>query len=238
MAHEKTPANPTARAIPRRRFIRDSAILTGGAAAGLAHPATAEHGPKPLRLYQVGTEATPAATPVPPAGTPSAQPVTGATLSDHEMAILGAVVDLLIPPSNNGPGAAESGVQTYMQGLLEGYGADAMPMYQAGLKALDAAAQPDGFVAATANTQNAILDRAEKGQLADAPEGFFATLLEHTRQGMFCDPIYGGNINFAGWDLLQYPGIKLFWSVEDQAMDTVVKPEHTSVAAYGGTPID
>ena len=34
-------------------------------------------------------------------------------------------------------------------------------------------------------------------------------LLEHTREGMFSDPIYGGNVNFAGWDLIGYPGIKL-----------------------------
>ena len=35
---------------------------------------------------------------------------------------------------------------------------------------------------------------------------FFAMVLNHTRQGTFGDPYYGGNANFVGWDLLGYPG--------------------------------
>ena len=37
---------------------------------------------------------------------------------------------------------------------------------------------------------------------------FFALVLNHTRQGMFGDPYYGGNANFVGWDLLGYPGVR------------------------------
>ena len=46
----------------------------------------------------------------------------------------------------------------------------------------------------------------ENVELAGDPGGFFATLLEYTRQGMFADPIHGGNAGFAGWDLIGYPG--------------------------------
>ncbi len=35
---------------------------------------------------------------------------------------------------------------------------------------------------------------------------FFAALREHTVQGMFSDPVYGGNRNFAGWMLLRLSG--------------------------------
>ena len=31
-------------------------------------------------------------------------------------------------------------------------------------------------------------------------------LLNDTNEGMFADPIYGGNRDFAGWKLIGYPG--------------------------------
>ena len=30
----------------------------------------------------------------------------------------------------------------------------------------------------------------------------------HTRQGFYCDPIYGGNKNRVGWDVIGFPGPK------------------------------
>ena len=36
--------------------------------------------------------------------------------------------------------------------------------------------------------------------------GFFDMLLNDTYEGMFADPIYGGNRDFAGWKLVGYPG--------------------------------
>ena len=35
---------------------------------------------------------------------------------------------------------------------------------------------------------------------------FFNLVRAHTIQGTFCDPYYGGNANFVGWDLIGYPG--------------------------------
>jgi hypothetical protein len=49
---------------------------------------------------------------------------------------------------------------------------------------------------------------------------------------MFSDPIYGGNVNFSGWDMVGYPGIKLQWTAEDQAVGSTPAPEHISVAKY------
>ncbi len=37
-------------------------------------------------------------------------------------------------------------------------------------------------------------------------QDFFATLRTHTVQGMFSDPIYGGNRDFIGWKLVGFPG--------------------------------
>ncbi len=237
MAKQVSPADSMAKKLPRRRLLRDAAIVTGATTMGIAGATAAATGvgAKPLVFYQQ-TRSSPVASPVPLAGTPTATRDAPPALADSELAILSAAVDRLIPASDKGPGASDAGVPIYIQNYLSGYGADSLPLYQAGLKALDAAVASGGFAQASPETQDDLLSQAEKESLTNVPEGFFAALLSHTRQGMFCDPIYGGNINFAGWDLLQYPGIKLVWTEEDQALDAVVEPLHISVAEYGGTP--
>ena len=44
---------------------------------------------------------------------------------------------------------------------------------------------------------------------------FFQMLALHTRQGMFCDPAYGGNRNRVGWDLIGFPGPKSLKDTND-----------------------
>jgi hypothetical protein len=55
-------------------------------------------------------------------------------------------------------------------------------------------------------------------------------VLAHTRQGMFGDPFYGGNVNYAGWDLLGYPGVRtMVTAAEQQAYEEGrLKPNHRS----------
>jgi hypothetical protein len=50
-------------------------------------------------------------------------------------------------------------------------------------------------------------------------------------EGMFGDPYYGGNKNFAGWDLIRYPGPRVAVGPEDQQMTAPPKPYRKS--AYG-----
>ena len=45
---------------------------------------------------------------------------------------------------------------------------------------------------------------------------FFNVVRAHTIQGTFCDPYYGGNANFAGWDLIGYPGVRLAVTQDEQ----------------------
>ena len=59
-------------------------------------------------------------------------------------------------------------------------------------------------------------------------------MLQHTREGLFADPAYGGNHNFSGWDLIGYTGIRLLWTAEDQTLDVLPAPEHGSVTQWGG----
>ena len=49
---------------------------------------------------------------------------------------------------------------------------------------------------------------------------FFSMVRGHTLQGTFCDPIYGGNANMVGWDLIGYPGVRLSVTAAEQNMST------------------
>jgi gluconate 2-dehydrogenase gamma chain len=45
--------------------------------------------------------------------------------------------------------------------------------------------------------------------------GFFSMLQNDTNEGMFADPMYGGNAEFAGWKLIGYPGAQRAWTPEE-----------------------
>ncbi len=222
------------RVFPRRELLKGSAAIGGGVTAlvwgvgtGLAGPA---HGvPQWFAALRQGT---PMAS---PEAVASYQPIA---LTESEAATLRAIGNRIIPADDLGPGAGDAGAFIYIDWTLAGPGAALLGLYQGGIAVLDDAAGDGGFGAIDSAAQDALLTQAEAGELADLPEGFFPLLIEHTRQGMFGDPMYGGNIGFAGWDLIQYPGLKLTWTADEQALDTVVTPAHRSVAEQGGTPYD
>src|SRR5438874_2420873 len=64
----------------------------------------------------------------------------------------------------------------------------------------------------------------------------FALVLNHTHQGTFGDPYYGGNANFVGWDLVGYPGVRTMVTSEDQQklQRNELKPNHKSAYDYDG----
>lgn len=228
---------PGGNIFPRRRLLRDASLLTGGAVAagllgserGLASSAPAG---KPVIMLRQ-TSATPAAAPMAtPVDLDTYAPIA---LTDAELTTLKAALDRIIPSDDTDPGANEMGVFVYIDRALAGRYAAQLSLYQDGLAALDTAAGAGGFAGLAADAQDEMLTNAEGGTLDGAPAGFFATLIAHTREGMFSDPMYGGNVNFAGWDLIGYPGVKLVWTAEDQAVNSTPEPEHISVAQYGGS---
>ncbi len=88
-------------------------------------------------------------------------------------------------------------------------------LYRAAIKAIDGHVASSGnakaFAGLAADKQDALLSDLEKGKLeldgADA-KTFFKMLLLNTKEGMFCDPIYGGNRDMAGWKMLGFPGAR------------------------------
>ena len=137
-----------------------------------------------------------------------------------------AVVARIIPSDQSGPGALEARADRYIDRALSGALRTARPAYTTGLAAINAAAQSSKGAALAklpAVDQDAVLIQIE-GTM------FFNLIRNHTIQGTFSDPFYGGNANFAGWDLIGYPGARMTVAANLQRMDR--KPEPSRKSAY------
>ena len=156
------------------------------------------------------------------------------TLSAAEAETLEALTARLIPSDANGPGALEAQAARYIDRALGGALASSHDAYRSGLAAVDAYAQMSKgslFAQLSAAGQDAILrdmeGNAASGFVPDAAT-FFNLVRAHTIQGTFCDPYYGGNENFVGWDLIGYPGVRLAVAPNEQRLDPRLTPTHRS----------
>ena len=73
-----------------------------------------------------------------------------------------------------------------------------------------------------------IVKAAQGAASFKAARSAFLRLRQLTLEGTFSDPFYGGNKNFAGWDLLRYPGPRLAVAPDDQKIE-MPKPIRRSV---------
>jgi gluconate 2-dehydrogenase gamma chain len=169
--------------------------------------------------------------------TAAAQTASPSALSADQLRILSAFVDRLIPKDELGPSASESGVPVYINRSLGDYLAGEKAAFIEGLEATDAFArrsQGAAFADLTPDKQDAVLTAIDNGTaegFANA-RAFFNRARRLTLEGMFGDPYYGGNKNFAGWDLIKYPGPRMATTAADQRMGVEISPYHHS--AYGG----
>ena len=166
----------------------------------------------------------------------AAQQAGESALSPAQLRTLEAFVDRLIPKDDLGPGATEGGVAVYINRSLGDYLAPEKAAFIAGLEATDAFArrtEDRAFADLSADKQDALLTAMDNGTAAGFPDAraFFGRVRRLALEGMFGDPSYGGNRNFAGWDLIRYPGPRLAVSPEDQKMGVAIKPLRAS--AYG-----
>jgi gluconate 2-dehydrogenase gamma chain len=162
------------------------------------------------------------------------------TLTAPEAELLDAVVGRLIPSDELGPGAKEAGAVHYIDRALGGALASSRQAYTAGLAALDRYARSsrgDAFARLSPTDQDSVLIDVETGAatgFTGSSAVFFGMVLNHTHQGTFGDPYYGGNANFVGWDLLGYPGVRTMVSAADQKQleAGALKPNHKSAYDY------
>src|SRR5215467_3961567 len=216
--------------LSRRQVFRQVGIAGAAAALSGAAPTVA--------ATQGATE--PATTAAAPGlgAAPSAAPRLEAleTLTAAEADTLEAIVARLIPTDENGPGATEARAAHYIDRALAGPLASSRAAYALGLAAVDTYAQATkgaAFADLSVDGQDAVLREMEKNTATGfVPNSlvFFEMVRAHTIQGTFCDPYYGGNANFVGWDLIGYPGIRMAVSDDEQGMK--VKPTSVRESAY------
>jgi len=154
--------------------------------------------------------------------------IPAGVLSATDAATLAAICSRIIPTDESGPGAAEARAAEYIDRALGGWLAPSRDAYTAGLAAIDDAARARAgrrFIELNGAEQDAVL-----ATLDQTP--FFALVRGHTIQGTFCDPVYGGNANFVGWDLIGYPGVRLNVTAADQRMAAPAKPIRRSAYDY------
>ncbi len=147
--------------------------------------------------------------------------------------ILEAFIDRIIPSDESGPGAVESGAAEYIDRAFVEFLAGEKESFAAGLAAVDAFArtsQGAPLAELSAEKRDAVLTAIDNGQ-ANNLRAFFTRARRLTLEGMFCDPYWGGNKNFAGWDLIRYPGVRLSVTPEDQKMNKPVTTIHRSAYA-------
>jgi gluconate 2-dehydrogenase gamma chain len=225
------PRNPS-----RRNLFKQVGFVGAAAAVSAATPAIVTATAQPAA----------AAEPVTPGGAPAtaATPKLPTqrlealeTLTAAEADTLVAIAARIIPSDENGPGATEARAAHYIDRALTGPLRPWRSAYGAGLAAVDAYAQASKgapFVNLSAQDQDSVLTDMEKNVATGfIPNSgtFFNLVRTHTIQGTFCDPYYGGNADFVGWDLIGYPGIRLTVTAEEQRMKARASPVRQSAYA-------
>ena len=162
-------------------------------------------------------------------------------LTAAEVETLEAICDCLIPADAHGPGARDARAVHYIDRSLASHNAADRQAYMIGLNAINEFAmrtRRKPFHQLIRDQQESILRAVEQNKLdgfVPSAASFFSMVRNHTIDGTFCDPYYGGNRNFVGWDLLRYPGVRLGASEADIALGANLSPNHQSAydhAAY------
>ena len=141
----------------------------------------------------------------------------------------------IIPAGPDGPGALEAGCAKYIESALTAAYQSLQGAYRAGLVALESramAGEQKSFATLGIGEQDKILSDFEKNVAVGdytASGAFFEMVRRHTFEGMFGDPSYGGNANFAGWELIGYPGPRMRVPPEMQNMDAKIPRSRLTV---------
>ena len=156
------------------------------------------------------------------------------TLTAAEAEVLDAICDCLIPSDESGPGAREARAAHYIDRSLASHNRDSRAHYLQSLMAINELSQKNygaSFEHLARDKQITMIQALQNDQIpgcSPSSQGFFALVRDHTIDGTFSDPYYGGNRDFVGWDMLQYPGIRLSASETDVRQGSALSPNHQS----------
>ena len=146
----------------------------------------------------------------------------GAFFNHADAATIAAFTERLMPSAPGKPGARDADVLNYIDLALAGAYAELQDFYRRGLAQLEAycrATYKEPFVRLNSERQDEAITSLENGKASGftypSAREFFNTLRIHTMEGMFADPLYGGNRDFAGWKLVGFPGAQAIFTPMD-----------------------
>jgi gluconate 2-dehydrogenase gamma chain len=195
----------------RRTFLVRAVVGAGSVAgAGLIPDAAAQN----LEQHQ-DANATATATHATGAG-------LGTFFNAQDAATIAAFTERLMPAAPDKPGAGDAGVRNYIDLALSGAYMELQDFYRRGLTQLDQYCRKthnEPFARLDNSRQDEVVKALEQGKAAGftwpSAQAFFETVRTHTIEGMFADPVYGGNKYFAGWRLVGFPGGQAVYTPAD-----------------------
>lgn len=180
-------------------------------------------------------------------------------LTPNQFDITNAAVERIYPADDNGPGAQDLLVAYFIDHqLASGWGVGAKEYtsgpffpgeetqgYQGSLNrqeiftiGLDTIEKHSleklnkSFVELTPEEQDAILTDFEEGNVemkGVSANYFFNLLRSSTLEGVYADPLYGGNANMEGWKLKNYPGHQMSYvNIIEQEEFEKIEPKSLS----------
>jgi gluconate 2-dehydrogenase gamma chain len=145
-------------------------------------------------------------------------------LNDDEIKLVRAICSRIIPSDPNSPGAEEAKAFVYIDNALGGYFSHLQKFYRQRLQDVNDLSNKlygKEFIELETDQQDELLLKMEKADLGEYTEHmklFFEVIYEHTIEGTFGDPKYGGNYGFSGWKLIGFPGAQ--WGYTGEQMNS------------------
>jgi gluconate 2-dehydrogenase gamma chain len=146
----------------------------------------------------------------------------GTFFNAQDAATVAAFTERLMPGAPGKPGARDAGVLNYIDLALSGAYSELQEFYRRGLAQLDAYCRKtynEPFVRLDGSRQDQVIAALEQGKAAGftwpMAQAFFDTVRTHTIEGLFADPVYGGNKDFSGWRLVGFPGGQAVYTPAD-----------------------
>jgi gluconate 2-dehydrogenase gamma chain len=169
----------------------------------------------------------------------------GAFFNHDDAATMAAFTERLMPGAPDKPGANDAGVLNYIDLALSGAYSDLQDFYRRGLAQLDAYCREvhnATFQRLSAAQQDEVIAALEEGKATGftwpTAQEFFTTIRTHTMEGMFADPLYGGNKDFAGWHLVGFPGAQvMFTPIDLESKQAFTRAPMIGLQAVSSGPI-
>lgn len=235
----------------RRKFLVNAGYAIGGVVVGGALGSLIRRNTKAAAPSPASPSASPGAT---PAAEPKNYNRALMYLTQEQFATLNAATERIFPTDDAGPGAQALGVAYFIDHQLAGewgfngreymsppfYHGETVQGYQGrlkrreiftiALKEMDNYSQSQfgkNFVDLTADQQDSVLSDFESDKVpltTISPSGFFKMLRSSTIEGAYSDPLYGGNLDMAGWKMRSYPGNQMSYAAVIDKEFTAMPP--------------